>query len=174
MDISKDNQANQISSWILILRGEKVMFDFTLASMYQTETRALKQQVKRNKERFPEDFAFHLSKNEWNEVITNCDELLGQHKFTPRPPMVFTEQGVAMLSGVIRSRTAVLVNIEIMRAFVRMRRLIESNSELKRKIEKMESQYDEKFQAIFQAIRSLMDRENKPRKTVGFIIPKKL
>ncbi len=172
MDISKDNQAKQITTWIFILRGEKVMFDFTLSSMYQIETRALKQQVKRNKDRFPEDFAFNLSKNEWNEVITNCDELLGQHKFTPRPPMVFTEQGVAMLSGVIRSRTAVLVNIEIMRAFVRMRRLIESNSELKRKIEKMESQYDEKIQAIFQAIRSLMDRENKPRKTVGIIIPK--
>jgi hypothetical protein len=106
------------------VRGEKVMLDFDLAKLYDVETRVLKQSVRRNSFRFPEDFLFQLTKKEWLEVITNCDNLPENLKYSPQPPYAFTEQGVAMLSSVLKSEKAVLVNIAIMRTFVEIRKML--------------------------------------------------
>ena len=126
----------EIISQIYYIRGVKVMLDFHLAALYDVETRVLKQQVKRNINRIPEDFMFQLSETEWKELITNCGKL-GSVKFSPTKPFAFTEQGVAMLSGVLRSEKAINVNIAIMRAFVQMRVLIDENKDLKKKLDKM-------------------------------------
>ena len=161
-----------ILSQIFYIRGVKVMLDFHLAGLYKVETRVLKQQVKRNIDRFPEDFMFQLYETEWKELITNCDNL-GSVKFSPATPFAFTEQGVAMLSGVLRSEKAIKVNIAIMRAFVRMRELIGQNKELKKKLDKMESKYDQQFRVVFDAIRQLIEKKNEPRNPVGFKTSKK-
>lgn len=110
-----------IQNKIFEVRGYRVMLDLHLAELYQVETRALKQAVKRNIDRFPSDFMFELSKDEWLGLITNCDKFPDNIRHTPTPPMAFTEQGVAMLSSVLRSKVAIEVNISIMRAFVLMR-----------------------------------------------------
>lgn len=157
----------EIISQIYFIRGKKVMLDFHLASLYEVETRSLKQQVNRNKERFPDDFMFRLSKTEWQELITNCDNL-GNRKFSPTTPMAFTEQGVAMLSGILRSDKAIKVNIAIMRAFVKMRKLIDENKDLRKKLDEMESKYDQQFQVVFEAIRQLIEKKNEPRNPVGY------
>ncbi len=157
----------KIASQIFFIKGEKVMLDFHLAVLYEVETRALKQQIRRNINRFPEDFMFQLTKAEWREVITNCDNL-STYKFSPFPPFAFTEQGVAMLSSVLRSKKAIEVNIAVMRTFVQLRKLMDSNKELKRKIETLEKKYDEQFQIVFNAIKKLIHQESKPRKPIGF------
>ena len=107
-----------IQNKIFEIRGCRVMLDFHLAELYQVETRALKQAVKRNLSRFPDDFAFQLTKDEWQELITICDKFPENIRHTPTSPLAFLEQGVAMLSSVLRSQTAIDVNISIMRAFV--------------------------------------------------------
>lgn len=112
------------------------MFDFYLAELYNVETRVLKQSVKRNINRFPHDFAFTLSKEEWREVITNCDNLPEMVKFSPTPPLAFTQEGIAMLSGILRSEIAVQVNISIMRAFVALRQMAVNYIEMKNEIER--------------------------------------
>jgi hypothetical protein len=157
----------EIITQIFQIRGAKVMLDFHLATLYEVETRVLKQQIKRNIDRFPEDFMFQLSESEWKELITNCDNL-GSVKFSPATPFAFTEQGVAMLSGVLRSQRAVQVNISIMRAFVRMRQLMEENKELKKKLDEMESKYDKQFRVVFEALRKLIEKKKEPLKPVGF------
>jgi ORF6N domain len=156
-----------IASQVLFIRGEKVLLDFHLAELYEVETRALKQQIRRNIERFPEDFMFQLSKSEWKELITNCDNL-GSIKFSPSLPFAFTEQGIAMLSSVLRSKKAVEVNIAIMRTFVQLRKLMDTNKELATKIEALEKKYDEQFQIVFNAIKKLIHQENEPRKQIGY------
>jgi len=162
----------EIISQIYIIRGMKVMLDFHLAGMYEVETRVLKQQVKRNTSRFPEDFMFQLSESEWKELITICDKL-GNMKFSPTTPLAFAEQGVAMLSGILRSEKAVNVNIAIMRAFVKMRELIDDNKGLKKKLDEMESKYDQQFQVVFEAIRQLIEKKNEPRAPIGYKLIKK-
>jgi hypothetical protein len=161
----------EITSQIYYLRGTKVMLDFHLAALYEVETRVLKQQIKRNIERFPNDFMFQLSEKEWKELITICDNL-GTVKYSPALPFAFTEQGVAMLSSVIRSKKAILVNISIMRAFVRMRQLLDENKELKNKLDEMENKYDQQFRIVFDAIRKLTKKKNTPAEPVGFKIGK--
>ena len=111
-------QLQNIQSKIYEIRGQKVMLDFDLATMYEVETRSLKQAVRRNTDRFPDDFMFQLTKEEWQELITNCDNLPETAKFSPSTPYAFTEQGVAMLSSVLTSKKALQVNISIMRVFV--------------------------------------------------------
>ena len=143
------------------------MLDFHLAALYEVETRVLKQSVRRNINRFPEDFMFQLTETEWKELITNCDNL-GSVKFSPATPFAFAEQGIAMLSGVLRSEKAINVNIAIMRAFVRMRELIGQNKELKKKLDKMENKYDQQFRVVFEVIRQLIEKKNEPRNPVGF------
>lgn len=143
------------------------MLDFHLAAMYNVENRILKQQVKRNIERFPEDFMFPLTENEWRELITICDNL-GHYKYSPVFPMAFTEQGVAMLSGVLRSPLAIEVNIAIMRAFVKMREILDDNKELKDKVEQLENKYDKQFSMVFEAIKVLLRKDEEPRNPVGY------
>lgn len=143
------------------------MLDFHLSILYEVETRVLKQQVKRNINRFPEDFMFQLTEIEWKELITNCENL-GSFKFSPATPFAFAEQGVAMLSGILRSEKAIAVNIAIMCAFVRMRELIDENMELKKKLDEMESKYDQQFQVVFEAIRQLIEKKDEPRNPIGY------
>jgi hypothetical protein len=156
----------RIEKAILLIRGEKVILDSTLAEMYGVETKQLKRAVRRNINRFPSDFMFELTKEEF-------DGLRYQFGTSNRGgaryrPMAFTEQGVAMLSSVLNSSRAIEVNILIMRAFVRLRGMISSHKELLRKLEDMEKKYDEQFQVVFEAIRQLMTPPDPPRKKIGF------
>jgi len=164
----------RITSKIYFLRGEKVLLDSDLAELYGVETRALKQAVKRNKDRFPDDFMFQLTKHEWEELITICDNL-GVRKFSPVTPYVFTEQGVAMLSSVLNSERAVQVNIAIMRAFVQMRMFLQSSDVLAKKLNELEKETKKKFakqqeqiKFIFEAIKELMIEKEKPKREIGF------
>ncbi len=158
---------HKIGGTILLIRGQKVILDFHLAELYGIETRVLKQQVRRNIARFPDDFLIRLGKKEWQELITNCDKL-GDIKYSPSPPFAFTEQGVAMLSSVLRSPKAIEVNIAIMRTFVKLRKMMESNKELRQKVESMEKKYDGQFQVVFKAIKGLMEKKNETRRMIGF------
>ena len=131
-----------IEKRIFYLRGEKVMIDRHLAEMYGVDTRILNQAVKRNSKRFPREFMFQLRREERDEVITICDDLASL-KFARTMPFAFTEHGLAMLSSVLKSDRAIQVNIEIIKAFVRLRKLLANHKELQKKIEDMEEKYDE-------------------------------
>ena len=145
------------------------MLDFHLAELYQVETRALKQAVKRNLSRFPSDFAFQLTKDEWQGLITNCDKFPENIRHTPTSPLAFLEQGVAMLSSVLRSQTAIDVNISIMRAFVLMRQMSIGYEELLKRIEELEQSTDAQFSEVYQALTQLLSKpEPKPRKPIGY------
>lgn len=158
-----------IQNKIFEVRGCRVMLDFHLAELYQVETRALKQAVKRNLSRFPSDFAFQLTKDEWQELITNCDKFPENIRHTPTPPLAFLEQGVAMLSSVLRSQTAIDVNISIMRAFVLMRQMSIGYEELLKRIEELEQSTDSQFSEVYQALTQLLSKpEPKPRKPIGY------
>jgi len=162
-----------LESKIYEVRKEKVMLDFDLAEMYEVENRALKQAVKRNMDRFPSDFMFQLSKKEWQEVITNCDNLPEGIKFSPATPFAFTEQGVSMLSSILRSKKAILVNIAIMRAFVVLRQYALSHKDLTTKLEELEKKYNKQFKDVYEAINYLLqndkqEKEFKERKKIGF------
>lgn len=145
-----------IQNKIFEVRGCRVMLDLHLAELYQVETRALKQAVKRNIDRFPSDFMFELSKDEWSGLITICDKFPDNIRHTPTPPMAFTEQGVAMLSSVLRSKVAIEVNISIMRAFVLMRQMVAGYEELLKRIEELEVSTDAQFNDIYQALTQLL------------------
>ncbi len=161
-----------IQNKIYEIRGIRVMLDFDLANLYDVETRVLKQAVKRNINRFPEDFMFELTKNEWQEVITICDNLPETIKYSPATAFAFSEQGVAMLSSVLRSKKAIEVNISIMRAFVALRQYALGYAELNRKLEEFMIETNMQFSDIYQALTELASQEeikNKPRKKVGYI-----
>ena len=164
-------RSENIISQIYYIRGVKVMLDFHLAALYDVETRVLNQAVQRNIERFPEDFMFQLCDNEIKNLTSQI--VTSSWGGRRRAPYAFTEQGVAMLSGVLRSGKAINVNIAIMRAFVSMRKLINENKELKKKLDKMESKYDQQFRVVFEAIRQLIEKKNEPRNPVGFKTGKK-
>jgi phage regulator Rha-like protein len=161
--------ATRIERSILLLRGQKVMLDFQLAELYEVETKVLNQAVKRNIERFPKDFMFQLSEEEAEVVSRSQIVTLKQGQHRKYLPYAFTEQGVAMLSSVLRSPRAVQVNIAIMRAFVKLREMLASNADLARKLNALESKYDSQFKIVFDAIRALMS-DTKPDKTreIGF------
>lgn len=161
--IKGENIVNQI----YFIRGEKVMLDFDLAMLYEVETRTLKQAVRRNISRFPEDFMFELTFEELNSLRSQFVTLKrGEH--SKYKPFAFTEQGVAMLSGILKSEQAIAVNIAIMRTFVQVRKLMDTNKELAKKIDALEQKYDEQFDSVFNAIRELIHQENEPRKPVGY------
>ena len=167
-----------IQKKIYEIRGHKVMLDFDLALLYKVENRALKQAVKRNMDRFPDDFFFQLTKAEWQELITICDNLPENLKFSPAAPFAFTEQGVAMLSSVLKSKKAVQVNIAIMRAFVFIRNYALSHKDLTEKLSEMESKYNMQFKDVYDAINYLLQKDKQQieqgkRKRIGFKIPKK-
>ncbi len=162
----------RIATAIVAIRGQKVMLDEDLASLYGVEVRALNQAVQRNLERFPDDFMFQLTDEEYANLksqIVTSSSWGGRRK----RPYVFTEQGVAMLSSVLRSTRAVQVNIEIMRAFVRLRQILATHADLARKLETLEKKYDESFKAVFDAIRQLMTPPAKPKRPIGFARAKK-
>jgi phage regulator Rha-like protein len=152
---------------IIFLRGEKVLLDRDLAELYGVETRVLKQAVRRNIKRFPEDFMFELTEDE-NRALRSQNVTLKRGQHSKYLPFAFTEQGVAMLSSVLNSERAIEMNIAIMRAFVQLRKMIASNEELARKLDELEEKYDEQFRIVFDAIRALIDQDEKPRKKIGF------
>ncbi len=158
--------SERIEKAILLIRGKKVMLDRDLAELYGVTTKVLMQAVKRNLTRFPKDFMFQLSKNEAlrSQIVTSKKR--GGRRYLP---FVFTEQGIAMLSSVLRSEVAIHVNIAIMRAFVRLREMLASNKNLARKLHELEKKFDEQFRVVFEAIRQWMEPplEENPRK-IGF------
>ena len=158
-----------IETRIFLIRGKKVMLDTDLAKLYEVQTKVLNQSVKRNIKRFPEDFMFQLNKYERDELVTNCDRFK-RLKHSTSLPYAFTEQGIAMLSTVLNSERAINVNIQIMRTFTKLREMIESHKDLKRKIEDMEKKYEKQFQIVFEAIKRLIEPEIKPKRKVGFYV----
>jgi hypothetical protein len=157
----------RVTKTILFIRGEKVLLDADLAALYGVETGTLVRAVKRNIERFPDDFMLQLTEEEWANLRsqTGISSSWGGRRYAP---YAFTEQGVAMLSGVLRSEQAVLVNIEIMRAFVRLREILATHHDLAKKLNNLERKYDSQFKAIFDAIRELMERRVPQKKPIGF------
>jgi hypothetical protein len=162
----------EIQSQIITIRGEKVLFDNTLAELYGVETKQLKRAVRRNSYRFPPDFMFELTKEEYDSLRSHFGTLKrGEH--SKYSPMVFTEQGVAMLSSILNSRKAIEVNIMIMRAFINLRWMVSSNKVLLRKFEEMEKKYDEQFRVVFEAIRQLMAPPETSKRKIGFHLKEK-
>ena len=166
----------RIEHSIFLIRGQKVMLDADLADLYGVETKAFNQAVRRNLSRFPQDFMFQLTREEAenlrchfgtsslrSQIVTS--NARGGRRYNP---LAFTEQGVAMLSSVLRSERAVQVNIAIMRAFVKLREMLASNRELARRLDEMEKKYDSQFKVVFDAIRELMKPPEKPRHRIGF------
>lgn len=156
----------RIEKAILLIRGEKVLLDKDLALLYGVSTSVLNKAVTRNIDRFPPDFMFQLTRQEFSELKFHFGT--SSRGGTRKLPRAFTEQGVAMLSGVLKSKRAVRVNVEIMRAFVKFRRMLASNDELARKLEELEMKYDEQFRVVFEAIRQLMTPPQQERKKIGF------
>jgi hypothetical protein len=159
-----------VISRIFFLRAEKVLIDRDLAELYGVSTKALNQAVKRNQRRFPPDFMFRLTQSERQELVTNCDRFKPL-KHSSASPSAFTEQGVAMLSSVLNSDRAIEVNISIMRAFVRLRKLVASNALLARRLAELEEklgEHDHQIQAVFEAMRRLMTPPERARKKIGF------
>ena len=176
--------AERIEKQIFLLRGQKVMLSTDLAELYQVEPRVLTQAVKRNIERFPSDFMFQLTWEEVSFLISQSVILKGSVFSGSRSqsvilkkgqnikylPYAFTEQGVAMLSSILRSKRAVQVNIEVMRAFVRLREMIASHKDLAQKLEALEKKYDAQFKVVFDAIHQLMTPPEPKRRKIGFVV----
>jgi hypothetical protein len=160
-----------ITDKIFMIRGQKVMLDRDLAELYGVPTKRLKEQVRRNISRFPEDFMFELSITEEALLRSQFATLEGKGKHSKYLSMAFTEQGVAMLSSVLKSKQAIDVNIAIMRAFVKMRKIMATNKEFAEKLQIIEeklAEHDDQFQVVFEAIKQLFTEEEKPKKKIGF------
>jgi len=163
----EQNITNEIiQNKIHIINGQKVMLDFDLAELYEVPTKILNQSVKRNLDRFPVDFMFKVDINEHrnlrSQIVTSS---YGGRRYSF---CAFTEQGVAMLSSVLNSKKAIQVNIQIMRAFTKLRQMIVNYSELKEKIEELEERYDENFRMVFELIKNMLIEEEKPKEQIGF------
>jgi len=158
-----------IEKHILVLRNQKVMLSTDLAELYGVEPRALIQAVKRNIKRFPDDFMLQLTQDE-DKLLRSQNVILkkGRGQHTKYPAYAFTEQGIAMLSSVLNSDRAIAVNIEIMRAFVRLREMVASHKELSKKLEELEKKYDAQFKVVFDAIHALLEPPKKPKRRIGF------
>ncbi len=182
--------ADQIASRIRNFRGEKVLLDFDLAALYGVETRVLNQAVKRNADRVPSDFMFQLSVEETEmisqrvtsstgQTVSDSSQIVmspGKHRGKRYRPYAFTEQGVAMLSSVLNSERAIKVNIAIMRAFVKLRQILDTNREFAKKFSELEQRvgkHDEEIDAILEAIRQLMAPPDRPRREIGFHVREK-
>ncbi len=165
-------QAEDIEGSIFIMRGLRAMLSTHLAALYNVEPRALVQAVKRNRERFPGDFMFQLTAAEW--VNLKSQIVISSWGGSRRAaPYAFTEQGIAMLSSVLKSRRAIQVNIEIMRAFVRLRQMLASNTQLAGKLAALEKKYDAQFKVVFDAIRQLMTPPQPKKRKIGFLVEEK-
>ena len=171
----KDITLEIIRERIFVIRGSKIMLDSDLAAFYGVPTKALNQAVARNPGRFPDDFAFRLTRLERDELVTNCDRFKTL-KHSSSMPVAFTEQGVAMLSSVLKSENAVRVNVAIMRAFVRLREVLAIHKDLARRLEKLEGKvglHDDRFDTVMEAIRKLMKEPEKPKRQIGFTVREK-
>ncbi|OQW88338.1 MAG: DNA-binding protein [Rhodoferax ferrireducens] len=162
-------KTENLAKLVFLIRAEKVLLDADLADLYGVTTKVLNQAVKRNLERFPADFMFQLTTEEWESMRSQT--VTASRRNIGAMPYAFTEQGVAMLSSVLRSQRAVEVNIAIMRTFVQLRRLMDTNRELARRIEAMETRYDEQFSQVFDAIKQLIseDKSRKAKPPIGFL-----
>lgn len=166
-------QVKKIQERIYNIRGEKVMLDFDLANLYEVETRILNQAVKRNIKRFPKDFMFQLSAQEWKNMSSQIVMTYSYKRPKSSLPFAFTEQGLAMLSGILNSTKAINVNIAIMRAFVVLRQFTLTNDGLTRKLKEIETKYDKQFTDVYEAINFLLEKEKQEslqqkRKRIGF------
>ena len=161
----------RITSKIYLIRGQKVMLDRDLAKLYEVETSQLKRSVRRNVERFPKGFMFNLKKDEWSDL--RCQFGTSSWGGVRYMPMAFTEQGVAMLSSVLKSKRAINVNIQIMRVFTRLRQAILDNADLRKELEEVKHLTDERFQIVFETLDQLINIENKPKKKIGFTVKEK-
>jgi len=168
--MSKVMSIEVIATKILEIRGKKVMLDRDLALLYGVETKQLTRQTRRNIDRFPEDFMFRLTKEE----ILKCQFGTSRWGGTRKLPYVFTEHGILMLSSVLNSKRAIQVNIQIMRTFIKLRKILESHKELIRKIEDMEKRYDSQFKVVFETIKKLLQPPPaKEKRIIGFCPPGK-
>ncbi|MCX5694908.1 MAG: ORF6N domain-containing protein [Candidatus Omnitrophica bacterium] len=159
--------AEVIAAKILVIRGKRVMLDRDLAVLYEVATKRLNEQVTRNRKRFPEDFMFQITDEE--AICLRSQFATSKRGGNRYLPYVFTQEGVAMLSSVLNSDRAIMVNIQIMRAFAQLRRMLLTNRDLKHKIEEMELKYDKQFVIVFQVIKQLLEPEvKKERKVLGF------
>jgi len=159
-----------IQQIIFNIRGQRVILDFHLAELYEVENRALKQAVRRNIERFPDDFMFELTRDEFNslKISMRSQTVIPLSISTGYTPFAFTEQGVAMLSSVLKSNRAIKVNVEIMRAFVFLRKTALQYAEIWQKINELEQKYDDQFKEVFTALKLLLEPPKQPRKQIGF------
>ena len=162
----------QIQEKIYEIRGQKVMFDFDLAKLYEVETRVLKQSVKRNIERFPSDFMFELTDTEI-ELMVSQFVIPSKSHFGGAKPFVFTEQGVSMLSAVLKSKKAIIVSISIIRAFIELKKMVLSHKKILEKLKLIETKYDKQFDDVFEAINYLLKKDNldkqiKDRQKIGY------
>ena len=158
-----------IETKIIFIKGKKVMLDKDLAQLYGVETKALNRAVKRNIDRFPDDFMFQLKKEEYDELLRYQFGTLKKGQHSKYLPYAFTENGVAMLSSVLNSERAIKVNIQIMRTFTRFREMLMTHKDLKEKIEAMEKKYDYQFKIVFDAIKQLLEPPEKTKKKIGFL-----
>ena len=169
-------QLQSLQTKIYEIRGQKIMLDFDLAILYGTETRILKQAVKRNKERFPKDFMFQLTKKEWQEVITNCDNLPDAAKFSPALPLAFMEHGVTMLASVLKSKKATQMNISIIRAFIALKQFALNYKELAEQIKELKEttgNHNLQLNQIYTALKNLLTEKAQQknwqdRERIGF------
>lgn len=162
--------AQRIEQAILLVRGQRVMLDADLASLYGVTTKRLNEQVKRNKDRFPSDFMFKLTDGEKAEVVANCDHLQ-RLKFSPALPYAFTEHGAIMVASVLNTQRAIEVSVYVVRAFVKLREVLGTHKAVARKLAELESRidaHDRHITTLFEAIRQLMAPPEKPRKRIGF------
>jgi len=157
----------RIARSILLIRGERVMLDADLAAIYGATTKSLNQAVKRNLDRFPPDFMFQLTAREKAKVVTNCDHL-ARLKFSPHLPYAFTEHGALMLANILNSERAAQTSVQVVRTFVRLRQMLDSNADLARELAALEEKYDAQFKVVFGAIRQLMAPEPPKRRAIGF------
>lgn len=157
-----------IEKKIYLIRGQKVMLDADLAKLYGVTTSNLKRQVRRNLDRFPNDFLFILSQKEIEMLVCQIGIPSKSH-FGGAPPFAFTEHGILMLSSVLNSKRAIQVNIQIMRTFTRIREMLSSHKELREKIERMERKYDQQFKVVFDYIKALLEIPKKENKPIGFL-----
>ncbi len=171
---SNELSVETIKKLIYIIRGKKVMFDKDLAALYEVPTKALNQAVKRNIERFPEDFMFRLNKQESQLFSRSQSVTLKKSRGSnvKYSPLVFTEQGIAMLSSVLKSSKAIQMNIQIIRTFTKLREMIDTYTELRQKVEEIEKNNEINFREIFNAIRLLIKQEDKERSDIGFDVHK--
>jgi hypothetical protein len=158
----------RVEKAILLMRGEKVILDVDLAALYGVTTTRLNEQVKRNQERFPADFAFRLTKDEFTNLISQFATSSSEHGGRRKLPLVFTEHGAIMAANVLNSKRAVQASVEVVRAFIRLRQMLASNAELARKLSELERKYNAQFKVVFDAIRQLMTPPEPLRKQIGF------